>query len=231
MNTKINILLRLNRFQCNGNLFVHFGIWIRKYRGKVRMFQKTVYILLAAPPRVRKNNFTWKKKLKSLGAAESRTRIIEFVVLSANHLTILSFLDEKMAGTIAGINALWLVAVSYAWWRGEQYVYCFLEHPHFPPTTHPGDLTLKNPSKSCDKPLRPNPTGWRYHLSFTMPFFFMRWYRTILLSSRIAGSCFLVSGAITVEVKPAATSDSPGGIVSLVSYFKRYNEKNSSNTS
>ena len=55
----------------------------------------------------------------------------------------------------------------------------------------------------------------------------MRWYRTILLSSIIAGSCFLVSGAITVEVKPAATSDSPCEIVSLVSFFKRYEKNNS----
>jgi hypothetical protein len=49
------------------------------------MFQKTVYILLAAPPRVRKNNFTWKKKVKSFGAAEGRTQITELVDLSANH--------------------------------------------------------------------------------------------------------------------------------------------------
>ncbi len=36
----------------------------------------------------------------------------------------------------------------------------------FPPPNHPGHLILKNPSKSCDKPLRPNPTLWRYHLLF-----------------------------------------------------------------
>ncbi len=28
----------------------------------------------------------------------------------------------------------------------------------FPSSTHPGDLILKNPSKSCDEALQPNPT-------------------------------------------------------------------------
>ena len=120
--------------------------------------EKQLHIARRATTR-KKEQFHMKKKVKSLGAAEGRTRIAEFVVLSANHHTNLAYLEEKMAGTIAGINALWLVAVAYAWWRGEQYVTVFWNIRTFPPPTHPGDLTLKNPSKSCDKPLRPNPTG------------------------------------------------------------------------
>jgi hypothetical protein len=51
------------------------------------------------------------------------------------------------------------VTVSYAWWRSEQYVVVLWNIRTFPPPTHPGHLTFKNPSKSCDKPLRQNPTG------------------------------------------------------------------------
>jgi hypothetical protein len=64
-----------------------------------------------------------------------------------------------MAGTIAGINALWLVAVSYAWCRGKQYVYCFLEHPHFSPSYPPGWSHFEKPLKKLWQALTAKSNG------------------------------------------------------------------------
>ncbi len=64
-----------------------------------------------------------------------------------------------MAGSIGGINALWLVAVSYALWRGEQYVVVFLEHPHFPPSYPPGWSHFEKPLKNLWQALTAESNG------------------------------------------------------------------------
>ena len=54
--------------------------------------ENSIHIARRATTR-KKEQFHMKNKVKSFGAAEGRTRIAEFVALSANHWTILACLE------------------------------------------------------------------------------------------------------------------------------------------
>ena len=131
-------------------------------RGESADVPENSYILLAAPPRVR--NGHQPQSIDRIDPPNSTGHLLfqicqDGLVVSTQDY---EFWDPSSTlGSTKTFNFFFHVKLFFLTRGGaaSNMYTVFWNIRTFPPPTHPGHLTLKNPSKSCDKPLRPNPTG------------------------------------------------------------------------